>query len=234
MASPGNKIQCVLFDAVGTLIYPSPPVAVAYGAVARRHGSSLAETEIEERFREAFRRQEMIDTGVNGSRTDEARELRRWQTIVAETLHDVRNPMAAFGDLWQHFALAEHWRLFDDVSDVWQALAKRGYRLGIASNFDGRLGAICRGLPPLDRCSDVFVSSELGVRKPAAEFFRRVEERLQLASEQILLVGDDWTNDFLAAGNAGWRASHLDRRGQREATTASVSSLRALLLPGVR
>lgn len=237
MTSPENKIRCVLFDAVGTLIYPCPPVSAAYGAVARRHGSSLSEFEIGERFREAFLRQEAIDAGVNGLRTDEERELRRWRAIVAETLCDLRDSTGAFEELWQHFLLVASWRLFDDVCAVWQVLEERGYRLGIASNFDGRLWHICHSLPPLDRCPDVFVSSELGVRKPAVEFFRRVEERLQLTGEEILLVGDDWNNDYLAARNAGWHALFLDRRGERELSAWCVCSLRALIdaeLLGVR
>lgn len=212
-------------------------MAATYGAVARRHGSLLAETEIVSRFREAFARQEAIDGSVKGSRTDEDRELRRWQAIVTETLCDVSDTKTAFEELWRHFALAENWRLFDDVPDVWQVLAERGYRLGVASNFDERLRVICRGLPPLDRCADVFVSSEVGVRKPAAQFFRSVQERLQLPAEQILLVGDDWTNDYLAARDAGWRARFLDRRGEHEAIAESIESLRALLdeqLPRVR
>lgn len=229
MRSPGNEIRCVLFDAVSTLMYPSPPVAAAYGAVAWRHGSSLSEAQIGRRFRAAFRRQEAIDTTENGSRTDEAREWRRWQVIVAETLADVADSEAAFKELWRHFGLAENWRLFDDVADVWPALARRGYRLGIASNFDGRLRAICRGLPPLDDCSDVFVSSELGVRKPAAEFFHGVRRRLGLSAEEILLIGDDLANDYVAARSAGWRALLLDRAGECAPAVESVSSLRALL-----
>lgn len=217
----------MLFDAVGTLICPSPPVAAAYQRVALQYGSALSEAEIAERFRGAFRRQEAIDTAENGSVTDEARERRRWQTIVAETLSDVSDPTAAFDDLWRHFARPESWKLFDDVAGVYDRLSRRGLRLGIASNFDARLRQVCRGLPPLDRC-DVFVSSELGVRKPALDFFRRVESRLQLPAAQIILVGDDWTNDYLAARDAGWRAVFLDRGGTAQPAGDIISSLQKL------
>lgn len=226
--SPDNDVRCVLFDAVGTLLYPSPPVDVVYGAVARCHGSSLTETQIAERFHQAFVRQEAIDHGISGPRTDEERERRRWQSIVAETLCDVSDSAAAFEELWQHFALAGSWRLFDDVAQAWQALESRGFRLGIASNFDRRLRNVCAGLPPLDRCEDVFISSDLGVRKPGTEFFRRIQQRLQLHAKHILLVGDDWTNDYLAARDAGWQAVFLDRIGRCEHDAESILSLRAL------
>lgn len=224
-----GEIQCVLFDAVGTLIYPQPSVAEVYRAVALAHGSSLSEAQICERFRRAFRHQETIDAGPNGYVTDETRELRRWQAIVADALHDVRDTAAAFEELWRHFSLPESWRLYDDVADSWQKLAETGLRLGIASNFDGRLHGVCRGLPPLDSCRDIFVSSELDIRKPAADFFRRVEERLQLAPRQIVLVGDDLTNDYHAARQAGWQAVFLDRFGEAEAPHDSLRSLRKLV-----
>jgi putative hydrolase of the HAD superfamily len=222
------EIRCVLFDAVGTLIFPHPPVAAAYGAVARRHGSSLGEEEIAARFRQAFCRQEAQDAAADASPTDEVRELRRWQAVVAETLSDVSDTTAAFGELWLHFALPGNWRLFDDVAETWRELAARGLQLGVASNFDRRLHDVCRGLPPLDGCQRVFVSSELGARKPSSNFFRRVQDRLQLAAKQIMLVGDDWDNDFLAARQAGWRALFLDRRGRRGCGAETVRSLHEL------
>jgi putative hydrolase of the HAD superfamily len=221
----GDVVRCVLFDAVGTLIYPCPSVAAAYHSVALRHGSTVTEAAIAERFGRAFCRQEAIDEEQNGTATDEARERRRWQSIVSETLGDVRDPAAAFDELWRHFASPENWRLFDDVGETWHRLFARGLRLGVASNFDGRLGQVCRGLPPLDRGS-IFASSELGVRKPALDFFRRVEARLQLSAEQIMLVGDDWTNDYLAARQAGWQAVFLDRHGTQEPSCHVIRSLR--------
>jgi putative hydrolase of the HAD superfamily len=101
------------------------------------------------------------------------------------------------------------------VADTWEVLAARGLRLGIASNFDGRLRGVCSGFAPLDRCDWLFVSSELGVRKPSPDFFSRIENRLQVAAEGILLVGDDWSNDHLAARAAGWQTVFLDRGGDR-------------------
>jgi len=223
------SVRCCLFDAVGTLIRPRPPVGVAYHEAARRYGCSLSGEEIGARFRLAFRRQESLDAAANGGATDEARERRRWQTIVAEVFDDLADTTALFDDLWSHFADPRHWRLFDDVAETWRALAAKGIRLGVASNFDARLRGVCAGLPPLDRCSSLFVSSELGVRKPSPDFFRRIERALGLPSEQIALVGDDWNNDYLAAQAAGWRAIYLDRGSQPPATAGPIQSLRALI-----
>ena len=223
-----SSVRCVLFDAVGTLIYPAPPVAAAYGSVGRKHGSWLSDAQIEDRFRQAFCRQEELDSQSHGTATDETRERCRWETIVAEVFDDLPDTTAVFSQLWRHFADPGNWRLYDDVPQVWQALTQREVTLGVASNFDRRLRHVCAGLPPLDRCQRIFVSSELTARKPATSFFRQIEQALSMRPQEILLVGDDWTNDYLAARNAGWRSLFLDRCGQRQAGTEQIASLREL------
>lgn len=207
-----TDIQAVLFDAVGTLMYPDPRVAAAYAAAGARFGSKRTLDEIERRFRAAFARQEAVDAETYGHRTSEEREKARWQAIVAEVFDDANDPPGLFAALWQHFAEPRHWRLHVDAAELWHENGARGALPCIASNFDGRLRTICQGLPPLDRCRHVFVSSELGVRKPSPDFFRAIERRLNLEPSQLLLIGDDWQNDYLAAQAAGWQAQFVDRR----------------------
>lgn len=223
-----SSVRCVLFDAVGTLIYPDPPVAAAYGTVGRTHGSCFSDAQIAERFRQAFCRQEELDSQSHDSSTDETRERRRWEAIVAEVFNDLRDTTVVFSQLWRHFADPANWRLFDDVAQVWQALTQREMTLGVASNFDRRLRHVCAGLPPLDRCHRIFVSSELTARKPAKSFFRQIEQALSMPPQDIVLVGDDWANDYLAARDAGWRSLFLDRGGQRRAGIEQIVSLREL------
>jgi len=113
--------------------------------------------------------------------------------------------------LWQHFALSQHWRLFEDVARTWNWLAKQGFQLGIASNFDQRLFQILAGLAPLDQAARVFASTRIGHRKPSRSFFRHVESELGSAPHQLLLIGDDLTADYEGALAAGWQALHVDR-----------------------
>ncbi len=58
------------------------------------------------------------------------------------------------------------------------------------------------------------VSSAVGWRKPAPEFFHAVAETLQLPANAILYVGDDRGNDYVGAVNAGMRALLLDPKRQ--------------------
>ena len=193
-----DGIEWVLFDAVGTLIYPHPPVAEVYWSAGERFGSRLSVDEIRGRFGEAFR----IHYSC-GEETSEAAECERWRRIVARVFDDVRDDAdELFESLWQHFAAPGNWRIYDDVA-VLAELAARGYRVGIASNFDGRLQEIVREQPLLTVCEKVFVSSSVGFSKPASRFFRTIEATLGVEAGRIALVGDDRVNDVEGAQAAG-------------------------------
>src|SRR5262245_26821640 len=112
---PGRS--AILFDAVGTLIYPDPSPAEAYERHGRKFASRLTVDEIANRFREAFKAQEAIDLQDSAGRTSEERERCRWQAIVRETFVDVADTAALFEALWNHFAQPSSWRALDDAHD---------------------------------------------------------------------------------------------------------------------
>jgi len=216
-----DGVRWILFDAVGTLMFPDPPVAEAYFAAAARFGSQLSLAEIQKRFPIA------LEKGFAGRcETNESLERRRWRSIVGEVLSDIPvHADAVFEQLWEHFADARHWRLFDDVGNTLDRLRGRGFRMGIASNFDGRLKNIVSGQRALGACEVVFVSSEIGYSKPDERFFLTVQQLLGVDPEQIALVGDDEVCDVQAAIAAGWRAIYLDRKSGKDCAIRSLAEL---------
>ena len=199
----------VFFDSVGTLLHPEPPAPVVYAAIGRRFGSRLDEAMIAARFRTAFHRQEEADYAA-GLRTSEEREWLRWRAIVAEVLDDVSDTEACFAELHAHFARPDAWRCEPHTSDVLETLARRGHRLGIASNFDARLRRVVEGLPTLRPVRQLVISSEIGWRKPAPPFFAELCRRAESPPEQIVYVGDDENNDYAGARASGLQAVLLD------------------------
>jgi putative hydrolase of the HAD superfamily len=200
------NVRVVLFDAVGTLMYPHPPVAEVYHREGLKLGSKCSLEEVAPRFRAAIKKHHQ------GGQSSEELERERWRRIVYDVINDVDDSQDLLLDeLWQHFGNASSWRLFDDVAQVWQELTRLGYLLGIASNFDSRLRTICGGHPPLQECQHIFVSSEVGCPKPELQFYRAVEQQLGMRAEQILLVGDDEAADVTGPVAAGWRAIWLRR-----------------------
>ncbi|HVS35010.1 MAG TPA: HAD-IA family hydrolase [Gemmataceae bacterium] len=203
------KPRAVFFDAVGTLIHPDPPAPAVYAAVAQRFGSRLDEAAIAVRFREALRRQDMLDRR-SGWRTDEARERDRWRAIVAEALADVSGPDACFEELYTHFARPDAWRVRPEAGPTLRGLADRGVPIGLASNFDSRLRQVAAGFPALAGVRPVVISSEVGWRKPAAQFFHAVRHAADKDANHILYIGDDRVHDYDGARSAGLLAVLFD------------------------
>src|SRR5438132_12667033 len=107
-----DGIRWIMFDAVGTLIYPDPPVARVYHRVARRFGSRLSEDEIGERFRQVLAAEQAW-----GMPTSEANERERWRRIVGAVIDDVpASGDVVFQRLWWRFSQPKSWRLFRDVA----------------------------------------------------------------------------------------------------------------------
>jgi putative hydrolase of the HAD superfamily len=211
MFPSGGSIRAVLFDAVGTLIRPEPGVAAAYLAAARRHraAGNMTEDEAGRRFRIAFDRQETLDRAAGWS-TSEARERQRWQAIVGEVFGEAAARDGLFETLWNHFADPQNWSPIEAARPWIDEARRAGLTIGVASNFDARLHPILAAMPELNVGTNVFVSSEIGWRKPSPEFFHPIESRLELSASELLLVGDDMQNDIEAAKAAGWQGTLLN------------------------
>jgi len=216
----------VLFDAVGTLMFPDPPVPEVYAEAGRRAGSSLSVEQIASRFRAAWSSQLAVATDSD-LHTSESIERQRWRDLVSEVFDDVEDVTPLFQSLWEHFARPTFWRLFEDVSPVFERLAHAGVPVGIASNFDVRLRRIAAGTPALERCR-IFISSEIGYRKPSPRFFADIERALGQKAGDLLLVGDDPAADVRAAREVGWESLLIDRRS-RHGFPDSLQSLSDVL-----
>jgi putative hydrolase of the HAD superfamily len=208
-----DGIRAVVFDAVGTILEPDPKPAVVYSEIGGRHGSRLTDAVIATGFREAFDAQEQRDL-TRHLATDETRELARWRAIVGSVLHDVADSETCFRELWEHFAASTNWKLIPGAGELLAALRKRDLKLAVASNFDGRLRSVLAGFPESRLLHDIVISSEVGWRKPAAEFFAALCRRLAYEPSEILFVGDNRGNDYDGARKAGLRALLLDPTAQ--------------------
>src|SRR5690349_8543081 len=77
--------RVVLFDAVGTLIFPDPPVVEAYWQTGYRFGSRLSRQQIYAAFRVAFPQHHI------SGQTDESVERKRWRAVVVQVFDDVHD-----------------------------------------------------------------------------------------------------------------------------------------------
>ena len=224
----------VLFDAVGTIIYPDPGVLSVYHQFGKQHGSQLSIEVISTRF--SLLRRKLFQSEMTGDSTqhDLSRfefpssqqiEQQLWRDLVQQLFTDMADSNSLFEQLWKHFANPGHWRVYEDVQCCWESLQEKGIGIGIASNFDHRLVPICNALGLNEKNSRLFFSADLGFRKPDLRFYRAIEH--SLSSESLLMVGDDYINDYVAPRLCGWQSLQLVRQKKRQ-TTESMDSLSEL------
>jgi HAD superfamily hydrolase (TIGR01549 family) len=104
-------------------------------------------------------------------------------------------------------------QLFEDALPTLNAL--RGhYRLFLITNgpaLEQRRELHRLGLEPYFEL--IAIEGELGVGKPDPAIFQFVQAQLNLASHQILFVGNSWAHDVKGALQVGWAAAWLNRDG---------------------
>ena len=116
-----------------------------------------------------------------------------------------------FSNLYDRFAQAEAWHIFDDVIPALEFLGSRGLKLGIVSNWDERLRPLLHQLN-LDRFfQTIVISCEVGQYKPAPTIFKRAAESLASPPASILHVGDSQIMDVNGATTAGFQSLLLNR-----------------------
>jgi len=205
-------IKVVFFDAAGTLLHLPRSVGFHYAEVAARHGWNADAGSLQCAFVEAWR-VAPPPAASRGPRADDDRGW--WRALVAEVMAKCGAPpgldgTALFADLYAEFTRPGVWELYLEVPEVLAALAKR-YRLGVLSNFDGRLRRILAQLGILNCFEHLVISSEVGADKPHPWIFEAALACAGIAPHEALLVGDDAACDVEGARLAGWHAFHVER-----------------------
>jgi putative hydrolase of the HAD superfamily len=203
----------IALDAAGTIMEPEPAVHHAYCDVANRFGYSLNPTEIKHRFPAAMNEFFPMSWDPARASTDHQQQWSAWRGLVSQVLHEIpaEEIEPVFSALWAHFRLPHHWRIYDDVEPFLQTLKSKGYGICVVSNFDRRLHEIAAGRPELATVDHWFASVDVGYQKPCAEFFRSIEQRLNLQSHELLMIGDSLQADYFGALHANWHARWLQR-----------------------
>jgi putative hydrolase of the HAD superfamily len=213
-------IQAVTFDVGGTLIECQPSVGHIYAEEAARFGfNGISPDVLNQRFADAWR-----------AMKDFPHTRSQWSALVDETFRGLTAKLPSetfFARLFERFAEASAWRIYDDVLPTLQNLAARGLKLGLISNWDDRLRPLLHGLKLDHHFETIVISWEIGSPKPAEAIFAAAASRLRLPPGAILHVGDSQEMDVTGARAAGLQAALL-RRGLSRAVAGEIRSLREL------
>ena len=116
--------------------------------------------------------------------------------------------IAAFGET------RSHWQLKPGARVILAELRRRGYRIGIISNFDTRLEQIIYDYLGLaDTVDYLHISQTEGVEKPDPRFYQGFFKRHGLNITLAFYAGDSYVLDFQPANILGLKAWLLDEAG---------------------
>ena len=182
-----------------------PGVALRWDAVAQRH----------------YPRYQRREVSFQGQRRARVREF------LGRDLSDAEADAIFAGYLARYEA---GWRLFPDAAPALERVRGRGLRLGILTN-----GEVSQQRRKLDRLGlneafdAVVCSSDLPTGKPDPGAFHATVDRLGVAAEESLMVGDSLVTDVEGALAAGLDAVLLDRHGDHpDAAVRRIASLEEL------
>jgi len=207
------EVKAVFFDAGNTLLQPHPSVEEVCVEVlaGRGYRTSLGDVrrglEIAERYYEE--RYWSDDTFW----ASEEKASAMWSEMYALAMAEVGvEDYATMGRrIYDEFGRGERWTLFPDVLPAMRELQAMGMHMGIVSNWDVRLPALCHHLGLSGYLDFVISSANLGRIKPQESIFRSALGRVGVEAEAAMHVGDHYYADVLGARSAGIRPVLLDR-----------------------
>ena len=226
------RLRAVLLDAGGTLIHPD----------------------------HEFLLQLLADEGVDADLEAYEAARRKADAVVADILRsedpgtDETRARAWFGSLLVGLGLPES-RLMDVArkirqrhleANLWvrpvpgtramlERLRDSGLRLAVISNADGSVDAYLENAGLADLFDFILDSAREGVEKPDPGIFETALERLDLAPDETVYVGDTWNVDVEGARGVGIRPIYLaESDAAVPEDAAPVTRIRSILeLPEV-
>lgn len=213
-----EPVAAVTFDVTHTLIY-SPRMAEIYGEVLRRHGLRVSTRELSRKIPLVWKEFGCLADPRRDRFSDHARGARGWwhRFLVRLCEHLDVAPASRFAaaELFDRFARAGAWELYEDVISTLGALREAGVRLGVISNWDHRLPVLLERLGLMAYFDAVVYSSAAGLEKPHPQIFRSCLTALEVPAALAVHVGDSAIEDVEGALAAGMRAVHVDRATPR-------------------
>ena len=209
--------KVIFLDAVGTLFGVRGSVGQIYGEIAQRFGVEVESKILNKAFFKAFAASEPpVFLGVKPEEIP-ACEFVWWQAIAlrtfheAEALHQFSNFADFFQELYDHFATAEPWYVYEDVRPALEMWRQMGIDLGILSNFDSRLYTVLEALDLFQFFTFITISSQVGAAKPDPKIFTAALEKHQCKAEEAWHIGDSFKEDYQGAEAVGLKGIWLKR-----------------------
>lgn len=156
---------------------------------------------------------------------------REWWSLIVKNILEKNSPdklddktiQMLTNLIFDEFSKEAYWQKYEDCDNVLDSLKKKGFKLGIISNFDERLFDIINNLKLSKYFDFVCIpSNSNGAYKPQAEIFRQALRKSELESaQQILHIGDNFELDYKAALNSNFKSILLIHKQRTDHSDSS-------------
>jgi putative hydrolase of the HAD superfamily len=206
-----EKPSFIFFDIGLTLL--SPRGAAAYQEVLRGLGFHVELEAIERAFHLEDKRFMREFPGVFGNPHYSPMP---WFLGCVNYRLGVRTDLCAAAALWRERQQRDgpYWVPLPEAREVLTELRRRGFGLGVISNWDPNARDLLAGHGLAEFFDPIVISSEVGSEKPAPGIFRIALERAGMHGEQCLYVGDNYYDDAVGCRRVGMRAVIINRYGR--------------------
>ena len=217
-----KNVKLITFDAMNTLFTTKLPPGMSYYRAAKQMYPNLKEETgdftvyVSNNFKEVYKKHYKEYT-LNGQSKETCKQF--WEKVIGKTLYESGADLTEIemknvtDQLYEDYQTSKYWKPFDETHKVLDQLHTNGMRLGIVSNFDERLENVLKSLD-LKKYMEfvIFPPITKGLGKPDPRVFQQlIEEYAHCQPEEIVHIGDDKENDFIAAQNAGIKPLLLDK-----------------------
>ncbi|MHC4946453.1 MAG: HAD family hydrolase [Planctomycetota bacterium] len=203
-----EKTIFLWFDIGYTLLYNLREPT--YRQVLREHGAEVSENDLIHAFHwvdKIFMREY---PGVLGK---DPRTYSPWYLGVLNYHLGLRLDLCKVFTRWKEIqdATKDYWRAFDFAPSMLNRLRRKGFRLGIISNWDlsARPTLSRQGLA--EYFEHIIISSEVGCEKPGEDIFLLALEKAGISASQCLYVGDNYYDDAIGSLKVGMPSVIINR-----------------------
>lgn len=205
--TPDDAVKAILFDAGNTLVWLDHDFILALLA---EHG---VRTTSEKLLAAEYAAKRVLDERVRAGEADD--DAQRGRVFFAEVFREVGVPAEIFPEvaarLWERHRVSNLWsNVRGGTAEALEELCRRGFRLGVISNADGRVEALLETVGLRPYFDFVIDSAVVGVEKPDPAIFRMGCERLGVEPAEAAYVGDIYEVDVVGARAVGMRTFLID------------------------
>ncbi|MBT9316561.1 HAD-IA family hydrolase [Leptothoe spongobia] len=215
-----SKPKVIFLDAVGTLFGVKGSVGEVYQTLSNQAGVGASAKQLDQAFYRSFAAANAMAFPDVSNVEIPHREYLWWLAIAKDTFQragifqEFSDFEGFFEGVYQYFATAEPWIVYDDTLSSLQRWQTMDISLGIISNFDSRIYAVLEALNLKQYFESITISTEAGAAKPAPLIFTTALEKHGCRPQEAWHVGDSRKDDVKGAEAVGIRGIWLKRPSQ--------------------